>query len=162
MSNDANLQGGRLWTISNNGLNIPAGESFYFALHTNNCPVKFSSRQLSSSGDDIRVWIYEDLGFSGGATLTPKNRNRIKFDNVASFSIHADVTPDSVIDDPTDPKVLDVVEFVSNVQNYVNVNLDVEDSKWLFKRDTDYVIRLENADASAADFTSSSTFEEMD
>lgn len=161
MSNDANLDGGRLWTVANAGLVIPASNSFYFAMHTGNKAVKFSSRQFSSSGDDIKIWTYEGLGFSLGTVISSKNRNRIMSENTPSFEICAGVTPEAVVDDPTDPRVLSVLEYVSNTQNYINENLADEDSKWLFKPNTDYVIRLENADASDANFSSSSTFEEM-
>lgn len=158
---DRNLDGGRLWSLSNIGLAIPANNSFYFALVTNDKDVKFSSRQFSSAGDDIAIWFYEGLTFTGGAAAKIVNRNRHKSDLIPTFQVFGGITPSEVINDPADPRVLSVVEYKSNNNNYIQQNLNDEDNKWLFERNSTYIVRLQNADAGAAQFSSTSTFEEL-
>lgn len=157
---DRKLDGGRLFSTRGISSQVPNDSSVYFGLTTGSKPVKFSSRRFSSDGNDLATWIIEGIGFTGGVPLDLINRNRVKANTVSSFTIFAGITPNTIPIE-TDPSVLSISYFSVSNNDLLNEVLDTEDEKWLFAPNISYIVRIQNNDTGAANFTSETTFEEL-
>lgn len=161
MMADSKLDAGKLWSTTNLDTVIAGNSSVYFGLTTGVKAVKFSSRYFTTDLPKVDIWVYEGISFTGGSTLNLVNRRRILPIPIPTFNIAAGITPSSVVNDPNDVRVLSATQYNATNQTLINVEVDGEDFKWLFRPNESYIIRIQNAEAGAGSFSSSSTFEEL-
>jgi len=153
------IESGKFWAHSTPSTDLIAGAKINIGLITTDRAVKFDSLFLEAEGKDIRIDIIEALEFTGGTQLLLKNRNRVG-DFTPSFTYFSGVTPEEDLTDTEDSRILTMIEFRASNQTTISQKIDSERFRVLFKPYTKYILRVWNADTSAATFSAQTTFEE--
>jgi hypothetical protein len=157
---DSIVDSGRYWEISYLDLVLPASDSVWFGLITGDDMVKYKSWYFSAVIKQVNIWLYEDVGFTGGVPLVFKNRNRNTKRN-PSFLAYGGITPDAIINDPGDPKTMSVTQYNASNQETINYSVSGEEHTWLLRPNTAYITRVQNPITNAGAYSSLTNIEEL-
>lgn len=144
----ASIENGLAWRFSNES-SIGAGLTKIFGFITGNYTASLTSRDLSSTGENTLVLLFEDTPYTGGSLITMQNRNRY-------YQSRSDLNPlleirEGVTATPAGLPVTGARLLFSN-KGVAQIGSSEESSLIMLKRNTSHIITAQNLDAQSATF----------
>jgi len=135
-----------LWNYGENNIDIDGNESYYLGITTNQIPITISESRLVCNSERLEISIYEDVSWTGGSPFSLFNKNRLT-SVTPNFSLQANVNPISL--GPAEPVSRTTlraraIDDDGESFDFNSIQGDNIDNKWVFKANSEYVIRFRN------------------
>lgn len=124
-------------------INLGASATVYLTGETNGAIVHFIKENYAANIGGIEIRLLEDVVFTGGTPMSPKNRNRTS-SNTATLEVKSGAT---VSNTGTQLYIVGIPDATSPFGRVAQSGSD--DVPWVLKSETNYAIEIKNLTADA-------------